>query len=425
MYIIYSFLLTLAAFLGIPYWIYRAVKESKYVRNFRQRQGLRLPEIAVAGAPLWIHAVSVGEVLAAQPLLTALRAAKPDVPVVVSTVTLTGHALAEKELSQADAVFYFPFDWAFSVRRFLGRLRPRAVVLMETEMWPNFLRLCSQAGIPVFIANGRISDKSFRRYRWIKWLTRRMLGMIKVSGVQTGEDMRRFIELGAEEGRTRLTGNLKYDFSPAGADSAGDLLRGICACLGLSSDRHAIVIGSSMKGEEELFLDAFRSLRDSAAQPRLILAPRHPERFEEVAELIGRTGLPFQRRTELHRAASGTEVLLLDSIGELRAVYALASIAVIGGSFLPFGGHNPLEPAAFGKAIVFGPEMSNFREMAALFLREEAARQCSPAELPSLIADLLTDADARATLGRRAEALSKRNQGATKATVGFLLPDLE
>lgn len=426
MHYLYSALLTLAAVLTSPYWIYKAIRERKYLKNIPQRLGFVLPQVSLSTNPIWIHAVSVGEVLSAKPLFSSLRTTRPDLPIVVSTVTLTGQALAQKELAQAAAFFYFPFDWTFCIRRLLSRIHPCAVVLMETELWPNFLRLCFKAGLPVFLANGRISDNSLNRYRRIKKLTRFMLKRLKVLGVQTHEDKRRFMLLGAEEPQVKVTGNLKFDFAAPNIEPAGDLLSAIRACLGLDSGNHAIVVGSSMKGEEGPFLEAFRKVRESAPEARLILAPRHPERFNEVADLLVKTGIPFCRRSQLGMSgdAAGREILLLDTIGELRAVYSLAVVAVIGGSFMPFGGHNLLEPAAMGKAIVFGPEMSNFKEMASLFLRGQAARQCALESLPAALIELLKNRGARNLLGQRAAAACRENQGATAATMAFLLPHL-
>ncbi len=423
---LYSALLTCAAIVTSPYWLYRAFKERKYFGNFTRRLGLSLPSAGLPSGSLWIHAVSVGEVLAAKPLVAALRARRPELPIVVSTVTLTGQALARKELAQAASIFYFPFDWSFSIRRIMNRVRPCAVVLMETELWPNFLRLCVNACIPVFLANGRISNRSFKRYRFLRGLTKSMLKKLKLIGVQTPEDKRRFEALGADEAQVRVTGNLKFDFGVPKVDGTCDWLKEIRACLGIDSGGLGIVVGSSMKGEEDLFLQAFQKVRSAISEARMVIAPRHPERFAEVAQLIAKTGIAFRRRTEMSTSgnAAGVEILLLDTIGELRAVYSLAAVAVIGGSFLPFGGHNLLEPAALGKAIVFGPEMSNFIEMARLFLREQAARQCQPEDLPAALIDLLRNPRACAALGKRAAATFRQNQGATEATVAFLLPHL-
>jgi 3-deoxy-D-manno-octulosonic-acid transferase len=251
-----------------------------------------------------------------------------------------------------------------------------------------------------------------------------MLEMVELLAVQTPEDKRRFVELGADESKIKVTGNLKFDFALPAADPASGLLAGIREVLSLEEKNPVIVIGSTMKGEEIHFLEAFRNVAAAVPGARMILAPRHPERFDEVAELIGRSGAPFCRRSRLEKVQRNAkaQILLLDSIGELRTVYAIASIAVIGGSFLPFGGHNLLEPAALGKAIIFGPEMSNFKEMAALFLREKSARRCSLPELPGTLAELLANESARSLLGQRAAATCRRNQGATETTAVLLQP---
>ncbi len=422
MYALYSISLTIAAILSAPYWIVRGLRDRKYLRNFRQRLGWKMPQTALSGRPLWIHAVSVGEVLAAKPIFLALRAVRPDLPIIVSTVTVTGQALAQKELGGAELIFYFPFDWAFCVRRFLETIAPKAVVLLETELWPNFLHECSKHRIPVVIANGRISDKSMRRYRLVPGFTGRMLGDISEFGVQSASDKRRFRLLGAAEDRIRVTGNLKFDFPVPDLKQQAGILEMVQGALGVSDGDAIIVAGSTMKGEETLLLDAFEAVRQALPSARLILAPRHPERFDEVAEIMKSRGLAYRRRSQIGSGCSGTcPVLLLDTIGELRSVYALASVALIGGSFLPFGGHNPLEPAALGKAVVFGPEMSNFREIASLFVRDQAARQCPIGELSSTLIRLLSDPRSREILGQRAAATMRSNQGATESTLALIL----
>ena len=422
MYAIYSISLTIAAILSAPYWLFRGLRDRKYLLNFRQRLGWKMPKTALSRRPLWIHAVSVGEVLAAKPVFLALRAARPDLPIVVSTVTVTGQALAQKELGSAELIFYFPFDWVFCVRRFLATVAPKAVVLLETELWPNFLRECSKHRVPVILANGRISDKSMRRYRLIPGLTKRMLGDISRFGVQSASDKRRFQLLGAPEERIRVTGNLKFDFPVPDLKQQAGMLELVRGALGASGGDAIIVAGSTMKGEETLLLDAFDAVRKAQPSTRLVLAPRHPERFDEVAEIIRSRGLTFRRRSQAGSGCSGAcPVLLLDTIGELRSVYALASVALIGGSFLPFGGHNPLEPAALGKAIVFGPEMSNFREIAGIFIRDQAARQCPIGELSQTLIQLLSDARSREVLGQRAAATMRSNQGATESTLALIL----
>ena len=425
MYLIYSILLGLGATLTSPYWLLKGIRERKYLANFRQRLGLSLPGIRRNPRPLWIHAVSVGEVLAAKPLIRSLASQHPNVPLVVSTVTVTGQALARREFGGAASVIYFPFDWDFSIRRFLTQIGPRAVVLLETELWPNFLKNCSETAIPVFLVNGRISDHSIRRYRRVRWLASRMIRALDRIGAQTDEDKRRLIELGAAEERVTVTGNLKYDLAAPPIDPGDELLRLVRAALELEQTSPLIVVGSSMKGEERLFLDAFKVARQRVPGTRLILAPRHPERFDEVAGLLGSCEFTYCRRSRLASdVRERCDVLLLDTIGELRRVYSLATVAVIGGSFLPCGGHNPLEPASLGKAVVFGPEMGNFREMARRFLDEKAARQCPADALASVMVELLENEQARTLLGQRALVTFRKNQGATERTLRILQPHL-
>jgi 3-deoxy-D-manno-octulosonic-acid transferase len=421
-YPLYSFLLFVAAILSSPYWIYKALTTDKYHGNFRQRLGCDLPQWSTPTKPFWIHAVSVGEVLAAKSIVSALRTSRPDLPLVISTVTLTGQATAQKEFKTAAGIFYFPFDFAFSVNRFLKHLNPRGVLLMETELWPNFIDRCRRRGVPLFLANGRISNQSFRRYRRIKLLVRDMLHSMAAIGAQTKDDAERFLELGAIEKRVQITGNLKFDYALPTKEAQSEWIDLIRASLGYESGGYVIVAGSTMKGEESIILDAFQKILSAIPQARLILAPRHPERFDEVADLACQSGSKFLRRSQLGRGTQDAEILLLDTMGELRAVYSLASVAVIGGSFLPFGGHNPLEPAALRKAIVFGPEMSNFKEISDLFVRESAACRCSANDLPRVLIDLLKDREKQNALGERAYDTLRRNQGATVATLNLLLP---
>ena len=283
MYVFYSFLLTVAAIAGAPYWLLKAIREKKYLHSFRQRIGWRIPALPTEARPLWVHAVSVGEVLAARPVVAAFQRERPGVPVVLSTVTLTGQALARKEFPAAAAVFYFPFDWSFCVARFVRSVNPRAVLLIEKELWPNFLNECSRRGIPVFLVNGRISEESFCRYRRIKKFAAGMLRQIRVIGVQTHEDRNRFLQLGAVVDRVRVTGNVKFDFQSPSPEEESEVLEKIRTGLAVSPETPVVVVGSSMKGEEPLFIEVFRQVRESIPDARLILAPRHPERFDEVA----------------------------------------------------------------------------------------------------------------------------------------------
>lgn len=423
MYLFYSLLLAVGMFAASPYWLYLALRKRDFRASIPQRLGLRLPASPSAQRPLWLHAVSVGEVLAAKSLCTALRHACPDIPLLVSTVTLTGHALAQRELSDAAQILYFPLDFSFGAGRFLSKLQPALVIIMETELWPNFLRECARRDVPVLLANARISDKSVRRYKHIRRMAREMVRSLARIGAQTQADRERFLAMGAEERQVVVTGNLKFDFPAQPIRSECELLDLIRSALALENGNPLVVVGSTRNGEETLLLDQFMRLRRDLPSTKLILAPRHPERFSEVAQILDAAGVPWLRRTDLGKGGRRPfDVLLLDSVGELRSVYSLATVAVIAGSFLPYGGHNLLEPAALGKPIVFGPEMSNFRELARLFLQAQAARQCAPEELASTLSALLRNPEESDLLGRRAVQTYRANQGATENTMKFILP---
>ena len=426
MYLLYSITLGILALVALPYWLFKGIRERKYFSNLWHRLGLSLTKEASGPKPVWIHAVSVGEVLAAKPLVHALQAVRPDLPLVVSTVTLTGQAVARKEFASPAMVLYFPFDWDFSVNRFLRLIRPRAVVLLETELWPNFLRNCARQAVPVLLANGRISDRSFPRYHRFLWITRAMIRNLARIGAQTVKDAQRFLQLGAGSDQVTVTGNMKFDLPVPPVKEDDPVLQLVRSRLRLEPGTPVIVIGSSMKGEESLFIDCYRQVRHAIPTAKLVLAPRHPERFDEVAKMVSGSGFSYDRRSRPGTALPlAADVLVLDSIGELRRIYSLASIAVIGGSFLPFGGHNPLEPAGLGKAIIFGPEMRNFREIASLFLERGAARQCSLHSLAEVVVELLDDKSIQSGLGERALEVFKQNQGATENTLRLLLPYLD
>jgi len=422
MYLLYSLFLTLGALVSAPYWVIKGLRQKKYLQNVGQRFGFSLPLCPIPGEPLWMHAVSVGEILAAKTLFAALRKSRPDLPIIISTVTQTGQALARKELADAAAIFYFPFDWDFAVARFLDTFKPRGIVLLETELWPNFLKACSRRKIPILLLNGRISDKSIARYRRLGKFTRAMIRNVTAIGAQSEEDMRRFTALGAKPEQAGVTGNLKFDFLAGGADPDDEFLQCICSLMEMDQNSPVLVMGSTMKGEEAPLLDCYRKVREAIPGTRLILAPRHPERFDEVADLLRMSGICFQRRScGMPVNGARSDVLLLDTIGELRSIYQLASVAIIGGTFLPpFGGHNPLEPAALGKAVVFGPRMSNFKEIARLLLQNAAARQCALEALHEVLIELLQDAHARIQLGLSAARTLEQNGGATARTMELL-----
>jgi 3-deoxy-D-manno-octulosonic-acid transferase len=422
MHILYSVCFTLGFLLALPYFLIQAVTRKKYLSNLAQRLGfLSVPEDGPAQGGIWIHAVSVGEVLAALPLTQALRRRLPDLPLLVSTTTITGQNLAHQKLVGIARTLYFPLDWNFSVRRSLNQIRPRLVLIIETEIWPNFLRECRRRRIPVLLINGRISDQSITRYRSIRWFMRRTLGYFNYCCMQSQADLDRIRTLGAAPETSEVCGNLKYDLRfPEGVEAKTEAYRRL---LRLNDGSFLVVAGSTMKGEELLVLCAFRKLREKSAHAILLLAPRHPERFGEVEQLLVQQSFCFRRRSTLTLdglpdSHGPVEVILLDSVGELATLYALADVVFIGGSLVPTGGHNPLEPALYRKPVLFGPHMSNFREMAADFIREGAAVQVQGQDtLAEKFVELYRHPDLGKEIGERGFQIIAGNRGATDRIV--------
>ena len=427
MYLLYS-IVTLVVFVAAsPYFLYQALRHHKYVGSIGQRLGYLPVSFNLDGdESIWVHAVSVGEVLSARPLVAGLRARYPTLRVFLSTTTLTGQQLARRQVPDADAVFYFPFDWAFTARRTLNVVKPRLFVMIETEIWPNLLRECRRRRIKTVMVNGRISYRSYPRYRLVRPFIRRVLADIDRFCVQGDETARRLIDLGADPARVTVTGSLKFDsldVSPMPGRGRERVLR----YFRVSPSRPVVIAGSTLKGEEEPVIRAFNRVRTTAKNALLIIAARHPERFDEVRRMCLHEGLATVRRSELPiDAEPRADAVVLDTIGELAPLYQVADVVFIGGSLVPAGGHNILEPALYGKPIVFGPHMQNFSEIAETFIANGAAIQVrSDGELADAIVSLIGDPVRRARVGAAARALVESNRGAgerTLAVVGELLP---
>jgi 3-deoxy-D-manno-octulosonic-acid transferase len=422
-YLVYSLALAAAFLVSAPYWLFQVLRLGKYRAGLGERLGrvparlLRPPAPAVA----WVHAVSVGEVLAASGLIEEMRALFPGGRIVVSTTTTTGQKLARERFGEEN-VFYFPLDFAFAIRPYLRALKPQLVVLAETEFWPNFLRLARRSGARVVVVNARISDRSLPGYRRWRGLLTRILSNVKLFVAQGEEDRRRLISIGAAPERVQVAGNLKFDAPTAFRPPALDPLR---AALAAAGPAQTIVCGSTVEGEEDLLLRAFEIVRTRHPQAVLVIAPRHPERFDAVGGLLAASGVPWRRRSELASGETGGMsggVLLLDTIGELRAVYALGAVAFVGGSLVPRGGHNILEPAQQGAAILVGPHTENFRDIVNIFTRAGALRvvRPDPQALADVLLQLLGDRGAREHLGELARKTWQANSGATQRTVDAL-----
>lgn len=416
MYLLYSLALSVLFLALLPYFIYQAVRHGKYSGSFTERMGWLSDSIKQdTRATIWVHAVSVGEFNAARPLIAKIRERWPDHRIVVSTTTLTGQRLAREQAGRNfDAAFYFPFDWSLTARRALKCVNPRAVIILETELWPNFLRECRRRKTAVILVNGRISPRSFARYRKARRFMARVMSDLSLIVMQSEADRERAIGLGAPSDRARMCGNLKYDFS---LDESRDRLAALCKEIddqfALSACDLLIVAGSTAAGEESLLLDALKDARRHARleRIRMLIAPRHPERFEEVARLINSSGFTLARRSEKHRSTS--DVILLDSIGELAAVYRFASVVFVGGSLAPTGGHNIIEPAAYAKPIIVGPHTFNFRQIISDFRAADALTEVESNELAEALIHLLTNSDEAQASGERAQAIIERNRGAT------------
>ena len=427
MYALYS-LITLAALVVLsPYFAYQALRHHKYIGSIRQRLGYLPVSLNLDGDDsIWVHAVSVGEVLAARTLIADLRRSYPRLRLYLSTTTLTGQQLARRSVGEVDGVFYCPFDWTFSVRRTLNRVNPRLFVMIETEIWPNLLRECRRRSVRTVLVNGRISYKSFPRYRLVRPFFRRVLDHIDRFCVQGEEAARRLVELGADPARITVTGSLKFDALDV-APPPGRGRQRVLRFFRLSPKRPVLVAGSTLKGEETTVIRAFNRLRTRGGNPLLVIAARQPERFDEVERLCRQEGLSTVRRTELPiDAEPRADAVVLDTIGELAELYQIGTIVFVGGSLVSGGGHNILEPAVFGRPIVFGPHMENFAEIADAFLANGAAVQVrSPRELDEAVVGLMGDPVRRARLGAAARALVEANRGAkgkTVAAIAALLP---
>jgi len=420
-HILYSVVLALGFVLGLPWFLWKGRASGKYLRTFRERMG-RLPVYLNLDGDrsIWIHAVSVGEVLAARPLVPALRERFPGHRLFLSTTTLTGNEVAKKSVRGLDGLFFAPFDFPHAVRRALEVVNPSLLLLVETELWPNLIHEASRRGTRVALVNGRISPRSFPRYRRMRRLLASVLSEIDLFLMQGEPHAERIRAMAAPPERVKVTGNLKFDAVEAGR--APERLARLIH--GGGPPRPLWVAGSTVGGEEELVLKAFHRVRERVPQARLLLAPRHPERFSLVPRLIEQAGFRCLRRSALDPAAwSDGEVLLLDTLGELAQLYSLASVVFVGGSLVPSGGHNILEPAVAGKPVLVGPHMENFQEIADTFRAESAMVQVASAdELGREVSSLMLDEPRRRGLGERARDLIGRNRGAVRRTTDALAP---
>ncbi|MDD5730735.1 MAG: 3-deoxy-D-manno-octulosonic acid transferase [Candidatus Omnitrophica bacterium] len=418
MIILYDLIFILIALAYLPVYLIKG----KFHKGFASRLGV-LPKSLELNNPIWVHAVSVGEAMAVRQLVDKLRLAYPSKKFVFSTVTATGNKIVKAIAKDSDLVIYLPLDLSFIVSKVVGRVRPAAFIIAETEIWPNLISCLSAKNIPVVLINGRISDSSFKGYSLVKLILRGILNKVSLFCVQTQTDVKRLISLGVDENRIRVTGNLKFDIKPRrdSRDNSSSLRQK----LGINAKDKVFIAGSTHANEEAMILRVYKGLFEVFPGLRLLIAPRHPERAPEIDDIVSRSGFNPVRISGLAagnaKGDSARAVFILDTIGQLADFYSIADLVFVGGSLVKKGGHNILEPAVLGKAVIFGPFMFNFRDIADLFLSNGAACSVSgEEELKKAISLLLKDPRKIEELGAKAGRLIVENQGATERTLGFI-----
>jgi len=422
MYAIYNILLAAVSLALAPIAGAALLARKKHRAGFAEKCGFLNPWDG-AVRPIWVHAVSVGEVMAAVPLIKEIKRRYPGLPLVVSTITETGNQTARNHLKQADRIIYFPYDYPVIVKSVVRAINPRVFIMLETEIWPNFLRELSRRSIPVVMISGRISERSFRNYKLFSFFFTQVLSHVSRLCMQTAEDAQRIIAIGAQQERVLVGGNIKFDLQvPPITLEEQERLR---SDFGFAPGQQIFIAGSTHKGEEETVLAVFSAIRKRFPAAALILAPRHPERFDEAESLLRQSGLLYARRTALTAAPrtdkDGLSVILLDTIGELFKTYSMGTVVFIGGSLVPIGGHNVLEPAVFGKPVIFGRHMHNFREIARMLRQKKAGLQVAGVEqFTSEALRLFENPAACEEMGRNAFRVIQDNIGAVERSVDIL-----
>jgi len=426
-YHLYNILLTFLLILVSPYFLLRSLLQKRFRRALPQRLGFfQSPSFQ---RPIWVHAASVGEVFCSVPLLKKIKEEFPHSKIVLTTITSTGNEAAKTRVPEADRVFFLPIDHPLIIRRAIEKIQPSILLIAETELWPNLLRSCGKKGIPVILFNGRISQRSFRRYFRFKFFFKECLKYISLFLMQTDEDRKRICEIGGESQKTRTVGNLKFDqtFPPFTREA----LTRIAKMLGLHGTEKILIAGSTHSGEEEILVSLYKELKEMTPPLVLILAPRHLERLEEVEGILKKESISWVRKTALSPGAGQSdqkhpEVILLDTMGELMGIYSLGTLVFVGGSLVPIGGHNPLEPLFFKKCVLFGPHMFNFLEISTRLIEDGGAIQVSGKEdLFSQLKRLLFDEVAQKEVGEKGHQFLQKHQGATERMFEEIRPFLD
>ena len=428
MFILYDLIFFTVGLFYLPYLFFRLATNPSWGQGFGMRLGILPKDILKklsSRETIWLHAVSVGEVMGAETLVESLRLKFPNHRLVISTVTQTGNRVAKRLASRDDVVIYFPLDLSFIVKRMIRKISPHIFLTVETEIWPNFITAAFKEEIPVILVNGRISPGSFKKYRKVRFFLKKVLEKINLFLMQTSKDKAKIISLGAPPDRVKVTGNMKFDQAKLRGPSEECIARLRDSFL-LAENEELFVAGSTHPGEEEIILEAYKTLRSHHRNLRLLLAPRHPERAPQIEKLVTKHGfvpfrvsqLPSPRLSALNSQLS---ILILDTIGQLRSIYGLADLVFVGGSLVPRGGHNPIEPACLGKPILFGPWLFNFQAIADAFLEKGAAILVKDKEdLEAQSLRLLGDPSKRKELGAKAKEVVELSLGATKRNVDFV-----
>lgn len=422
MYLIYNVLATIIVIIALPFFLVRMVITDQLCGRFREMCGF-LPDDVLQRVHnkncIWAHAASVGEIVATSSIIKETAKLLPNQTFLVSVVTPTGYEMAKRIIPEAAGVIYFPLDLPWLVEKVIRLVRPRIFMMVETELWPNFLKVARKYDVRTLMVNGRISDKSSKRYHYLMSILSDMLNNVDIFCMQSEQDAQYIIGLGANPNRVVITGNTKYDQTYTGVSPEEQIeIRGL---LGLHTANPIIVAGSTHKGEEEMLLAAYEAVQRRYSQAAMVIAPRHVDRAEEIEDLCRKAGVAVRKRTEQRVTVETAQVVILDTIGELGKIYSIADLVFVGGSLVAKGGHNILEPAAHGKPVLVGPHMFNFKEIYALLSKRGICRTVNnPAELGTYMLELLDNSELRLHMRQEALQIIEENKGASAKSAQYV-----
>jgi 3-deoxy-D-manno-octulosonic-acid transferase len=428
MFYLYSFLFTCSLLILSPLFLFKMFYQNKYKEGLLCRFGFFNKVIQTklskkSNKTIWLHAVSVGEFLAALSIINKIKKHFPEYNLVITTTTKTGYNIAKERLLNTADVLYSPLDLSFIVKRFIKLINPKILIIMETELWPNLIHTTHNNNIPIILLNARISDKSFNNYLKIKFFCKKILNLLNSINTQTQQDYERLTAIGAPENKLKIIGNIKFDITPQNIPDKNIILNN----LNLLPENKIFIAGSTHSGEEELILESFKYLINNNIKTTLILAPRHPERIPKIENIIKNFNFTYILKSKIKKDKDNPynnknyQIILIDTIGELFSLYNIADIVFVGGSLIPHGGHNILEPAYFTKPIIFGKHMHNFKEISNLFLSNNAAIQVNTNnELKQTVLDLLTDNKKSNLIADNAKKLLLENQGAVDKSIAII-----